>query len=251
MRADYRRLPQNDGPSAEYPVTTPQFNTWQSVHDEVLRRIHAREWPPGGAIPHEADLAVTFGCARATVNRALRALATAGILDRRRRVGTRVALHPVRKATLSIPLISAEVAARGQHHSYCLLSQSMDRPPIAIQSLLGTGTRPLLHLIALHRADEAPYVFEDRWVNTDVVPDLLTVDLTRETANAWLVANAPFTRGDIAFSAQGATETDVQALGCALGTALFIVDRTTWNGPAPITAVRLAYAPGYRMATAL
>lgn len=232
-------------------MTTPQFNTWQSVQDEVLRRIHAREWPPGSAIPNEADLATEFGCARATVNRALRALATAGILDRRRRAGTRVALHPVRKATLSIPLISAEVAAGGQRHGYSLLSQSIESPPDPIQSLLGSGPRSLLHLLALHTANGAPYVVEDRWVNTDVVPDLLAVDLTRETANAWLVANAPFTHGDIAFSAQAASRTQALHLGCTIGAALFVVDRTTWNGTAPITAVRLAYAPGYRMQTAL
>lgn len=32
----------------------------------MLRRIRARDWPPGSVIPNEADLAVEFGCARAT-----------------------------------------------------------------------------------------------------------------------------------------------------------------------------------------
>ncbi len=232
-------------------MTAPQFNSWQTVHDEVLRRIHAREWPPGCAIPNEADLATEFGCARATVNRALRVLAEAGLLDRRRRAGTRVALHPVRKATLSIPLISAEVVARGLRHGYTLLVRSEARPPAPVRAQLGTGARPLLHLIALHTADAAPYVFEDRWVNTAVVPGIRDVDLTQETANAWLVANAPFTHGDIAFSAAAATGAEATHLGCRPGSALFIVERTTWNGPAPITLVRLAYAPSYRMQTAI
>ena len=68
-----------------------------------------RIWKPGELIPNEADLAIEFGCARATVNRALRALAETGILDRRRKAGTRVALHPVRKVTLEIPIIRHEV----------------------------------------------------------------------------------------------------------------------------------------------
>ncbi|MBS4011138.1 MAG: GntR family transcriptional regulator, partial [Roseovarius sp.] len=65
-------------------MTEPQFNTWQLIQDKVLRRIHAREWPPGTGIPNEADLSREFGCARATVNRALRALAEARLIERRR-----------------------------------------------------------------------------------------------------------------------------------------------------------------------
>ena len=37
------------------------FRNWQSVQEEVLRRIHAREWKPGDLIPNEADLAAEFG----------------------------------------------------------------------------------------------------------------------------------------------------------------------------------------------
>ena len=56
-------------------MTTTEFNTWQSVQEEVLRRINSREWKPGELIPNEAELSLEFGCARATVNRALRGLA--------------------------------------------------------------------------------------------------------------------------------------------------------------------------------
>ena len=32
---------------------------------------------------------------------------------------------------------------------------------------------------------------------------------------------------------------------------MFIVERTTWEGAVPVTFVRLAHGPGYRMQTAL
>ena len=86
-------------------MTGPAIKSWQAVLDEVRRRIVRREWKPGDFIPHEADLAKQFGCARATVNRALRDLAEEGLLDRRRRAGTQVALNPVRKARLDIQVI--------------------------------------------------------------------------------------------------------------------------------------------------
>ena len=48
---------------------------WEDIRAEVLRRIRARDWPPGALIPGEEALAEEFGVARATVNRALRDLA--------------------------------------------------------------------------------------------------------------------------------------------------------------------------------
>lgn len=86
---------------------------WEAIRDEVMGRVRARRWPPGALIPNEKVLATEFGVARATVNRALRELAEAGVLERRRRAGTRVAALPVRKATLDIPVIRQEVDPRG------------------------------------------------------------------------------------------------------------------------------------------
>ncbi len=232
-------------------MSAPQFNTWQSVQDEVLRRIHAREWPPGSAIPHEADLAVEFGCARTTVNRALRAVAEAGLLDRRRKAGTRVALHPVRKATLSITIIRAEIEGLGMAYAYRRILAETVKAPAPVQRRLGIRNDPMLHVRALHLADATPYVLEERWVRIASVPTIMEADLTQQSANEWLVANAPFTHGDIAFSASAASEAEATFLACAPGAALFVIARTTWNGAAPITSVRLTYAPGYRMVTEL
>ena len=95
-------------------MNNPSFRNWQSVQEEGLRRIHARVWKPGDLIPNEVDLALEFGCARTTVNRALRSLAESGLLDRRRKAGTRVAAQPVAKATLDITVIRMEVEGRGQ-----------------------------------------------------------------------------------------------------------------------------------------
>ena len=56
-------------------MTAPVLTSWQAVADEVLARIRRRDWAPGDLIPNEVDLAGEMGCARTTVNRALRHLA--------------------------------------------------------------------------------------------------------------------------------------------------------------------------------
>jgi GntR family histidine utilization transcriptional repressor len=222
--------------------------TWQSVQAEALRRIRAREWPAGAQIPHEADLAAELGCARATVNRALRDLAKAGLLERRRKAGTRVPLHPVRKATLDIPIIRLDVEARGQTYGYCLLDRYIAPPPSSVaQKLKLPPDARMTHILALHLADASPFCLEDRWVNPDAVPDITKTDLTTLSANEWLVQNAAFSSGDFGFSAIAAPQAIAAHLNCAPGAPLFTIDRTTWAGALPITSVRLCYAPGYQM----
>lgn len=222
---------------------------WEAIRAEVLRRIRVRDWPPGAMIPTEEDLAVEFGVARATVNRALRELAGAGVLERRRKAGTRVAALPVRKATLDIPVIRQEVEARGQTHSFQVLKQAFMAPTVPIASRLGIeqGLR-LLYLETLHLADGRPFAHEVRWLNSEVLPRPLP-DFQALSANEWLVSHVAYVTGDIAFAAEGANAREAAVLGVAPGTALFITERMTWTAESPITFVRLAHAPGYRVQT--
>lgn len=226
--------------------------TWQAVQAEALRRIQSREWPPGAPIPHEADLALELGCARATVNRALRELAAEGFIERRRKAGSRVALTPVRKATFEIPIIRHDVESRGHAYDYRLLDQGVDTPPAPVRDLLHLpdGAR-LIHVAALHSADGAPFCLEDRWINPAAAPGIATADFRVISPNEWLVQNTAFSGGDIAFTARAADAAQAAALACAPGAAVFAIDRTTWAGPLPITAVTLTYAPGHRMVTAI
>lgn len=225
------------------------LNGWEVIRAEVLRRIRGRDWPPGALIPNEEALAAEFGCARATVNRALRELAEAGVLERRRKAGTRVALHPVRKATLDIPVTRLEVEGRGMAYTFQLLDQTQEKPPADVAARLGGDAgKKMLHLRSLHLADGQPFLYEDRWLNPAALPSPLP-DFAAISANEWLVVNVPYTLGDIAFSAANAGAPEAAILGLAPGAALFITERTTWNEAVPITWVRLAYAPGYRLHT--
>ena len=233
-------------------MTASEITNWQDLQAEILSRIHSRKWKPGELIPNEVDLADEFGCARATVNRALRAVADAGLLERRRKAGTRVAVHPVRKATLSIPIIRHEVEARNRAYSYALISLDTKLPAASIRAKMALGkSAKALHVRALHFADGTPYVYEDRWINPAAVPAIRSVNLETESANEWLVANAPFTEGDIAFSATQADAVTAEILMLIQNEALFVIERSTWNHGTSITSVRLTFAPGYRMHTTL
>lgn len=226
--------------------------SYRDIKDEVLRRIRCREWSAGQTIPAETDLAVEFGCARTTISRALRELADDGLLERRRRAGTRVSPTPVRRATLDIPITRLEVEATGARHDHRILDQRRRIPPAHLAARMQIATdQPLMHLKTLHLADGRPYLFEDRWLNPDAVPGLDKARFETLSVNEWLVRNVPVSGGDITIRAINATPSDAAALDVAEGTALLAVDRLTRSDIAVVTFVRLAYAPGYAISTTI
>lgn len=233
-------------------MTESQFKSWQSIQDEVLRRIHAREWPPGTVIPNEHNLAQEFGCARATVNRALRALAEVGMVERRRKAGTRVALHPVSRATVDIPVIRQEVSELGKVYEYRRLSRMPDTPPKGLARRLGAERScNCLHVTALHLASGTPFVLEDRWINLETVPAAAAQDFEMLNANEWLLANVPYTHGEIRLTAEAATEAEARLLTTHPGAAMFVIERLTWDHARAVTFARLCYAPGHSIVTQL
>lgn len=233
-------------------MTDLALNNWQSVQEEVVRRIHAKIWKQGDLIPNEVDLAKEFGCARATVNRALQSLADSGLLDRRRKAGTRVAVYPARKATLDIPVIRRDIADKGEEYGYVLISKERTLPPAAIALKMDLSSRAkILHLVCVHMAGGKPYVIEDRWINPVDVPAAEKADFTQLSPNEWLVANVPFSCGEIAFSARNADAADARLLQCAPGEALFVIDRATRKEGRAMTSVRLTFAPEYQMNTTI
>ena len=137
-------------------------------------------------------------------------------------------------------------------HGYRLLSHQSTPPPAAVREMLRLPEgRCLLHLRALHSADDAPFCLEDRWINPEAAPGIEAADFSVISPNEWLVQNTAFSGGDIAFSARPADPAQAEALGCRAGDALFVITRSTWAGAAPITAVTLAYAPGHALVTAI
>ncbi|MBG6204989.1 GntR family histidine utilization transcriptional repressor [Labrenzia sp. EL_13] len=231
-------------------MTLTDTNSWTGIREVLLRRIHNRIWQPGELIPHEADLAEEFGCARTTVNRALRDLAESGLVIRKRRAGTRVAVNPPQRATLTIPIIREEVESLGRSYRHSVLERNLRAlPPMLHGAFQVSLSEDVLFLKTLHFSDERPYAFEERHINLDAAPDARDLAFNEISANEWLVHNAPYTHGDLSFFAVNADETLCRKLDATTGTALFAMERITWAGEMPITHVRLIFAPGYRMRT--
>ncbi|WP_166418566.1 GntR family transcriptional regulator [Cochlodiniinecator piscidefendens] len=224
--------------------------SFQDVRDEVIHRIQSGIWPQGTLLPTEVELAEEFGCARATVNRALRELAENGVVDRKRKSGTRVNTAPVKQAKIEIAIVRHSVEEQNAIYRYALVHKEITAiPPWLAAQLDLPITHKVMYLKCMHYADNRPYQFEERWVNIDAVPTILDADLVETGPNEWLLSVVPFTDAQINFCAVGADADLSEFLSTPTGTPVFQLERTTWLQNKPVTFVRMTYHPGYRMST--
>ncbi|TDL78436.1 UTRA domain-containing protein [Palleronia sediminis] len=224
--------------------------TYREVKADILCRITKGQWAPGSLIPNEVELAESYGCARATVNRAMRELADDGLIERRRKAGTRVRASPVRQARFDIPLVRSEIEDKGAEYRYSLVSRAIDEAPGWLRARLQLGAdAQALHLVCMHYANGDPFQHEDRWINLEVLPQARDADFTQTGPNEWLVATIPFSTAEISFSAALADKELADCLACEAGAPVFTIERATWFEGDANTFVRLTYRPGHRMTT--
>jgi GntR family histidine utilization transcriptional repressor len=217
---------------------------------EILRRITEGPWGPGTLLPGEIELAAEFGCARATVNRALREIAARGLIDRRRKSGTRVRSTPIRQARFEMPLVRAEIETTGAAYRYSLVSREVTPTPDWLAARMDLTARDrIVHLLCLHSADGRPYQLEDRWINATALPEALTQDFATIGPNEWLVSTVPFSEVEIGLSAAAADSLVAAHLDQQPGEPVFRVERQTWWQGEAITSVTLSYRKGFRMTT--
>lgn len=222
--------------------------SWTDVRDEIRARILSRTYTPGDKLPRDEDIALELGCARTTVHRAMQDLSQIGLVERKRKGGTHVRIDPVTRATFDIPITRREVEQRGSKYGYQLISSTLDDTPMPVMARFGIQQPArMLRIKALHLADNRPYIYEDRWVDTRSTPDILNVDLEVESANEWLVRNKPYSRVDVRFYAINAEGESAKYLSTNAGTALLVIERTTWIGRDSITSVQAVAAPGYQL----
>lgn len=208
------------------------MNPARRIRDEIAASIQSGEWRPGDRVPTEQELAVRYGCARATVSKALGELAASGLVERRRKAGTFVAHPPVHSAVMTVPDLAELIAARGQTYRWDLAS-------IAAEDL-GDGLcpGPALRIEGVHMAAGEAFALERRVIALGEVPAAADADFAKEAPGTWLLGHIPWTQARHVIRALTPTRREAALLGIGTGAACLELDRTTWRAGRVVTHVR-------------
>jgi GntR family histidine utilization transcriptional repressor len=216
------------------------------IQRDLQERIASGEWTPGYRVPPEHELQERYGCSRMTVNKALSALAGAGLIVRRRRSGSFVAAPKTQHTILEIHDIKAEIAASGRPYRFEILSRTRRRMTAEDAQRLGAARKGLIEALeVLHFAADAPFVFEERLINLDVAPSAANEPFEDSPPGTWLLDLVPWTDAEHVIRAETASAAMAARLAIAPRAACLVIERRTWQSGQTITWVKLTY-PGER-----
>lgn len=205
------------------------------IGQDIEARIASGEWPPGHRIPFEHELVAEYGCARATVGKALTNLVRAGLIERRRKAGTFVAYPHVQSAVLDIPDIGRAIAERTGSYRYDLLSSRMLTDD-GQSGNFADGTQ-LRHVTGVHHGKDGPFAFEDRLISLACVAEAEHADFTTQSPSEWLLRRVPWTQARHRISAVGAGPDVSHHLAIPRYTPCLNVERWTWRTGNAVTFV--------------
>lgn len=219
-----------------------------SLHQRILSDIQGKilsgEWGPGRRIPVEHELMRQYRCSRMTVSKVLTQLAQAGIVQRRRKIGSFVSRPHSQSAVLSIPDIKAEVGALGLPYRFEILQRRKRRSTRDERTLLGSDeSLPLLEVVCRHLGKDLPFCLEYRLINLLAVPQAATETFGDLAPGAWLLQQVPWMVAEHRIRAAGAEPEAAAMLKIKLKSPCLVIERTTRGADSAITFVKLTY-PG-------
>ncbi|MEI9904606.1 MAG: GntR family transcriptional regulator [Asticcacaulis sp.] len=115
------------------------------IRSDIETRIHSGELAPGARLPNETELMQAWGCSRMTVNKAMSALSAAGLIERRRKAGSFVAVPEMSATVLEIPDLQAQAEARGESYEFRLLTCKVMDDNLELEGVHVRAGLPLCH----------------------------------------------------------------------------------------------------------
>jgi DNA-binding GntR family transcriptional regulator len=199
------------------------------VELELRRAIDSGRLAPGDRIPNEIELADDLGLSRPTIRRAIDDLVQAGLVVRRRGVGTHVASKEVRRR-FELTSLFDDLSSSGRDPRTTVLTLEHACVDPRAAGMLGTKPDdPLTYIERVRHADGAPLAVLRNWLPPGREP-FTAADLTerglyslmRDRGERPAVARQRIT-------ARAALQREASLLGVRRGAPLLTMQRTAYD----------------------
>jgi GntR family transcriptional regulator len=215
------------------------------IEDALESRMAARIWPPGARLPSEDSLVEYYSVSRTTIRTAIQNLISRGLVEIRRGKGTFVARPLITQELTELTGFVEDMRALGREASARVLGCGIvaASETVARQLALARGV-PVARIQRVRLADGRPLSFDETYLPRELGEKIMADDLEHQPIFS-LLEDKYATRlleAEYRLAAVPAHGTAARALGIDAGSAIFLIERTTYStGMLPVDYERLYY----------
>ncbi|MDV6374362.1 GntR family transcriptional regulator [Deinococcus arenicola] len=200
------------------------------IKSTLKERLLGGHYVEGLPLPSEPQLAREFEVSRMTARRAIDELEREGYVYRVQGAGTFPTGKRFRQGTFRVRPFK-EWARHPDHRTTVLRAMQIEATPeIAIVLQIQAGD-PVIFIHRLRNAGDEALVIEKRYINAMIAPDLLDQNLNAESIHETMVSmGIPMARVEQNLEAVNLRQEEADLLRVPLGTAAFLLRRTTYSG---------------------
>jgi GntR family transcriptional regulator len=209
-----------------------QLPLYAQVEAALVARIADGTYPPGTQLPNEATLLSAFGISRTTLQKTVQNLINRGLIEIRRGKGTFVSQPRLTQELTELSGFVEDMREHGRHATARLLSKKIENASdlVARKLSLEPGT-PVVHIQRIRIADGTPLSFDETWLPKELGEKIIENDLEVEPIFALLEQkyDTPLLTAEYRLEAVLANKLVAQALEIKAGSAIFLIERTSYG----------------------
>ncbi len=200
-------------------------------------RLLGGHYLEGLPLPSEPQLAREFDVSRMTARRAIDELEREGYVYRVQGAGTFPTGKRFRQGVFRIRPFK-EWARHPEHRTQVLRAIEIQATPEIAAVLQIEPGSSVAFIHRLRSAGDEPLVIEKRYINAALVGGLLERNLASESIHELLIAmGVPLTRVEQSLEAVNLRQEEAELLRVPVGTAAFLMRRTTYSGAQRVSYV--------------
>lgn len=211
------------------PLVRESISTlYEQIAHQLREDIQRGAFEPSGKLPSEAELGLRFAVSRVTVRLALGKLSAAGVVERKQGKGTYVVGTQVRHGLDALRSFHEALLLQGLRPSMRLLSHRLQPVPEALRTQF-VGAQHCLLLQRLHLVDGEPIALGRSYLPRELA-EVQWADAGQRPVYSILesLTGQAVVRADLAIRAQQADKALAEALSVKRGTALLVMERTSY-----------------------
>ena len=226
----------------ELPDATPLYAVLEA---QIAAGIAGGEFPIGSQLPTEEQLIQRFAVSRTTVRKAIQNLSDRGLIEIRRGTGTFVTQPRITQDLTELTGFVEDMDALG----HAATARLIDRTVVAADAdvaqhlALAVGSR-VMRIRRVRLANGVGMSLDETYLPLEIGEKIVTHDLEAEPIFELLEQryNIPLVEAEYELEAVSADADVAAALGVDTGSAIFLIERTSYSvGNRPVDYEKLHY----------